>query len=969
MAYKKYNHVPDSPGFPAVNGSDTVGAVNAYQYRNNFDYTKWLPGTVVKLMSVPWDDTDNVVAFEDEAARDKWLNAQEAESIELKTAARLLPDGKISLPIPFDYAIQWNYCVVDFPAAPVDTYAKGHISRWCFFASAIDSKNPNTTVFMLGVDWWQTYVYRAEFTNAMLERGHAPLAAMPASQYLENPINNNSLLLAKDVSYGEADVSKSGAFFAINDEYVFCLALPMTLAQVIAAAQPGSAGSTTDPTFSDNPARWGKEYEVAGYDWGFDIKNYAAVETPSTPMGSMASTVYSGIHMIAVKGDPAAFVSALETYKPEVLANVKGAFALPAKFIALTEFKDIKLGSATYQLAELLPAASALGSFDLTTEAFGYAEEYSEYAKLYTFPYACLEITDADGKRARVKIENTQGTVDVAAKSAVAFPYVSITAYVENIGGSGSCEYQWKLLDGTETTETAPLGMWRTLMWKFEIPTIALYANGYTKWQLHNANSAKAVARTNALKDYHNSMRSLNTAWKNEVASADTEQTNTNAAAETNNTNTVNSAATDKTNAINSAAAVKSNANDSAATEKSNANDTASADKSNAYRSAAAQYNTVINSNNTENTNAAIERQTKIMITTKDTATGASTTNYQNELTRANVYNDIGYNEYAFKVEAVTDAISGVANAVGTGLSGGGIAGGVACGVSTLAGIAKDGALLIGTNNCNKAKLESAVLNATQLIELGNNNAEDKMNFANSQSETITANTLALNEANAKLIKAATEGNADASYSAVTGNAARSYNTATGNASRTYETESGNASRTYDTTAANSSRLKETTESNAARSNKTVTDNSGYTRDAMALNQQLELKTAQTIASSEAQDRKNDAVYEVCAASGSNEADVNKWQGLQVQVVTQNDGAIACAAAQFARYGYILNQPWDIETLNVMPHFSYWKCADVWVLPGVGIIEGARDAIRRTLVNGVTVWRNPDEIGGVSIWQ
>lgn len=947
MATKRYNHIPDAPGFPAVDGSDTVAGVNAYQYRNNFDYTKWLPGTTVKLLCVPWDGEDNVVAFDDEKARDKWLDSQESETIELKTAARLLPDGKIALPIPFDYAVHWNYCVVDFPESPVDTFAKSHISRWCFFASAIDAKNPSTTVFNLGVDWWQTYVYRAEFTNAMLERGHAPLAAMPASEYLGNPIANNSLLLAADVNYGSAEISKSGAFFAINDEYIFCFAVPMTLAQITDAAQPGSAGSDSKPTYSDTSDRWGKEYNVNGYEWGFGIKDYSKVETPSTPLANLSDTVYSGVHMLAVQGDPTAFIAALEAYKPEVLANIKGAFALPAKFVALTEFQSVKLGSATYKLAELLPAASALGSFDLTTEAFGYSEEYAEYAKLYTFPYACLEITDTDGKKARVKVENTQGSVDVAAKSAVAFPYVSVTAYIDNVGGQGSCEYQWKLLDGTETTETAPLGAWRELMWKFEIPTIALYANGYTKWQLHNANSAKAATRANALKDYHNNIRAANTDWKNTVAEADTEKSNT-----------YDSASATYNNAVDSASTEQTNANTTASADKANANATASADKSNAYASAAAAYNSVVNAANTQNTNDALDRQLRSTNTVADTSTGATVTNYQNQLTESNVNNDIGYNEYATTVTAVTDAVAGVANAVGTGLSGGGVAGGVACAVSTAVGIAKDIALMVGMNNCNNIKKNNAILNATQIVEIQNDNVEAKSDNTNAALEKQTSNSIAMQKANALLSKNATEGNAERSYSAATGNADRSYSAATGNAERSASTEKSNAKR-----------AKDTTEGIADRSNKTATENAGYSRDATALGLQLELETTQTIASYEAQDRKNDVIFEVCAANGSNEGDVNKWQGLQVQVVTQSDGAIACAASQFARYGYMLNQPWEIKTLNVMPHFSYWKCSDVWVLPGAGIIEGARNAIRTQLTNGVTVWSNPDEIGGVSIWQ
>ena len=90
---------------------------------------------------------------------------------------------------------------------------------------------------------------------------------------------------------------------------------------------------------------------------------------------------------------------------------------------------------------------------------------------------------------------------------------------------------------------------------------------------------------------------------------------------------------------------------------------------------------------------------------------------------------------------------------------------------------------------------------------------------------------------------------------------------------------------------------------------------------------------------------------------------------LSCNVVTQSKSAIAQVAAQFKRWGYTLNQSWDLVTWNVMKHFSFWQVSDIWAT-GVGEVpEEGQDAVKRMLYTGVTCWRDPNEIGKVSIYD
>ena len=73
----------------------------------------------------------------------------------------------------------------------------------------------------------------------------------------------------------------------------------------------------------------------------------------------------------------------------------------------------------------------------------------------------------------------------------------------------------------------------------------------------------------------------------------------------------------------------------------------------------------------------------------------------------------------------------------------------------------------------------------------------------------------------------------------------------------------------------------------------------------------------------------------------------------------------------FLRYGYALNRVWDVSEsgLEPMSHFTYWKCADIWINEGVGVNQRAMQDIQRAFLNGVTIWNDPTEVGKVSIYD
>ena len=217
-----FPHLKDTP-FPNLETADV------YQFRNTFDYTRWNEDTKIKLVNVVWhSDYSNVVKFDTDEERDKYFDdIDDFYSIELAQAARIVPQNFVKLPIPYDVMARYNYLYVDMPIAtsadaPID-YETGYgIRRWYFFVDDIAYQSPNTTQVFLSLDVWTNFQNEIEINYLMLERGHAPVAFSDTDKYLKNPIDNNEYLLAPDVNFDNAGITRSSNYvpFGNGEKYV-----------------------------------------------------------------------------------------------------------------------------------------------------------------------------------------------------------------------------------------------------------------------------------------------------------------------------------------------------------------------------------------------------------------------------------------------------------------------------------------------------------------------------------------------------------------------------------------------------------------------------------------------------------------------------------------------------------------------------------------------------------------------------
>ena len=166
-----------------------------------------------------------------------------------------------------------------------------------------------------------------------------------------------------------------------------------------------------------------------------------------------------------------------------------------------------------------------------------------------------------------------------------------------------------------------------------------------------------------------------------------------------------------------------------------------------------------------------------------------------------------------------------------------------------------------------------------------------------------------------------------------------------------------NAANTRSTSDANNVRSKNTADANAERNKFASTGNAQRTRSNALAAVQAGIDNAGMQAAS------------TFGIEQAGEYSSTRPQVLSVNVVTESKNAIAQAATQFKRWGYTLNQAFNFETWGLMKHFTFWQVSDVWATgPGSAPEEG-QDAVRNMLYSGVTCWKNPAEIGTVSIYD
>lgn len=376
--------------------------VNVYRYDNTLDYSRFKPTARLKMCNVPWcGDYDNVVKFDDDAARDAWFDALEGETVNLDTMFNVKPDGASKVPVPVTSAQGYNYLVVDLPRMTSDAqplaYAAGDRKRrYYYFIQDAQQLSPNSTRLILTLDVWTTYINEMQFDYVLLERGHAPVAASSVADYLANPRDNSAYLLSDDVNTG-------------GEPYV-----------------------ETARAYKNYSAETQRACIATYADLQGDFGTAAAPKVPAISEPDVSGVLAPRVYSVAV-GDLQPFLRKIESNAPWMKSTVLGVFFAPS---------DLLTQSAPFTLwgisITVLGAVQKIETFMQPGVAdFGYPAQAAGFAKLYTYPYAAIRIGDERGQTSTVRIEDldTNG-IRLASAVNLVMPYISIDARLLGIAGA-----------------------------------------------------------------------------------------------------------------------------------------------------------------------------------------------------------------------------------------------------------------------------------------------------------------------------------------------------------------------------------------------------------------------------------------------------------------------------------------------------------------------------------------------------
>lgn len=950
--------------FSKLQGSfPNVNTINTNNYRNKFDYTRWDKGTKITLVNVLWDsDYDNVVKFDSKEECNKWFNSiDESDSIILETNIPLLPDGTIKVPIPYDTCMLYNYLYIDVPMMPnfdnpVDYENKREYKRWYFFINDVETIAANTTALNISLDVWTNFIYDTDINYMMLEQGHAPVAFSDTDTYLKNPINNNKYLLAPDVNFDNSSIVKDSKFIPFgNGEKYVCFACIVNKEQIVNGSfGTVKAGSKfAKPTYSDTPDWYGKQLQVNNYSFG-NGRNYSDLKTPVSMHNSVDNMTLNGTNVFAVKASDKTFLSDIAKNIPTFLRSIKAVFIVDENMITLGD----KFTLCKHDMYSCSNVRKNLGNYNLTKDMFGFDEKEQRFAKLFTYPYSYIEFSDNNGKDIEIHIEDT-GSIGINMLTNIAFPVLDCRMFLTGINGVGSNKYSWKRLDGSESDESIDYGDWGKYTIKLGIPTYAIYMDGETAWYIDEYNNSIEFVREKALTGYHNSVRSANLGYYNATTSADNAYNVASKTAKTAKTNEENLASTANSNSVDLAGTVKTNADNVAYTVKSNSNNIANCAYNNIDATIACN-----NSNNniaiiTNNSITNNKNEQARLDTGDKNACSRATTKIENQTTTSTTHNSSSAN---IVYGASQGVLSGASMGIALGPAGSAV-GAVAMGIAggALAAINANAAESNATImiNANTDITDATVIMNNSVVGRSTSTA---LKVTKASNDNSTVQNRQNNECIAK--------QRDNNYNTATTNAANNYNTDTGNNSRTYNTSVGNANRTYNTVVGNASRTCDTAISNAASTKNTSYSNALRTDDIAIINAKEILENTQdgVMYSMLAASKRNP--IQLTQASGNAEMYSYGMNGIQFRLRTQSESAIKQTVAQFARFGYNLNQIWNVKDtgLNLMETFTYWKASDIWIDIRKAATFGIENALKNIFKNGVTVWKSPDLIGKVDIY-
>lgn len=862
MTTSRFPHINKSTDWPGLR------TVDPFALQVSFDPYLWGPDVVIHLCKTRLDaEYRNVGGWATAAARDAWFDSKAEHEFRLESEFHVLPGTEIKLPIAFEVLNHYNQIFIDFPPTPTED-GSDTPTRYYYFISDVQYRSPSSTACVITVDEWSTHLFDVDLRYIDLERGHAPMAAVSASDFLSNPLDNSSYLTIPDEVFGDGDRLRYSAQAVMN-------AGPHWLVMAM----------SSDP--EQSPGTYGNRD-----NWRVPTTNRYRVE------GALSQAVFA-----IEPGDIGTMLSRIDERAPQLLPTIQAVFLIPKRLVTTgAEFRFMDVSCR-----EIEPEQVVTDIVTLDEAKFGYPAQYRNIAKLYTMPYAWIELTDESGRVQRIAVEDTTGKLKVSTIASILFPFIGVDSYVVGIGSQGENPITWANL---KSHTFRRYGDWTRSLRRWNVPTYAILQNpertfewvnywqrqqaalansqGYQlaidnnnlNYSLRNSSLDRQSARLSQQQASDNEQLAMSTAASASMKDANVHKAQRDYEADTHLNNELN-ALTQQEFALS-----LSNADAMSANSVDQAN--VAAGLSVSYRDHVAASGMFSNIQAGTNLIGNIG-----MGVAKELSVDTQLLGHQDEVAVETAYNAFSDTISLFQTMENTEYANTAAEA----------------GVQT------------ASLQLSRAGLQAQQVHATYSMAMSNN-----------ARVALVSNAVAGDKVNSALELATRQ-------LAIQTNLSRNSLAATQRYARAMLNDDIALARSQ------------------AASTKGMSDRSAMLRRDLA-NESL----------ANAQRAARLGTPKVFAQPTGSVTNYTRPQVLMANIKTQDPGAIAAAGDYFLRYGYAFaGRQWTVTTLTPMRHFSYWSGEARLVADSVN--EVTRAILLQAFRNGVFVWTDPDEIGSISIYD
>lgn len=901
------------PHLDKANSWPGLSTVDPFDLQVTFDPYVWGPDVELHLVRTRLDEGyRNVVGWKTKGERDSWYDSHSDRSVRLTSEFHILPGQEVKLPIAFEVLQEYNQIFIDFP--PTRT-ADGSPSthRFFYFVRDVEYRSPSATACIITLDEWTTHALDTSMPFIRLERGHAPMAAVDVDTYLSNPLNNASLLGVQDDTWGTPERLTAEAITMIDDPDVWAvLALSASI-----WIDPHAIGSD----------EWGVPYSRDLFVQGAPSIQTVAVE-PESLMTLLAN---------------------IEEIAPQMMAAIQSCFIIPKKWVDVTYTREAynvtvhEIG-ATQRLQSLVT---------LTRASFGYPSEYAGIAKLYTSPYAILEVIDHTGTSQQIRIEDTNGSLQISVAAALTYPALGIDVAVLGIGSDSTSSLSW---DTFASHTCVGRGMWLETVRHYQIPTYMVTADPRRQYAMQQYHAVAQAQDQNATAESL-SYQAAQASYDMQLAGLARQTARLGES---------------QANATAQLALSQGADDDILDLQVQKTFKDLTADQNFMLVSTAVQQNTVAlaASQAAASNGISVQQATVsqgVAMANEKAVTAQTDTAIQNAKAA-----------WAISPYNAGDAVGGAIRAAGSALVPG-------LGSSLSAGLLSDA--LAPPGEATSAPMTRGIMDkiggaigqvtggmGTPLVSAftgGMTNSEYGATIASADAQVASAQgsvqLAQLNLEGAQL----TAQNVEASYTMASGNITVMTQASQDLANAKWSNASGLA---QDTLQVSHDMQSDSLAQQQATQN---TINAGD----VALGQANAART-KTLADTNTAQRKRlqDASilrgYRAAqlgtpiavTAPALSSATVTRPQLIAARVITQSPAAIAAAGDTFLKWGYrFAGREWRISTLTPMPVFSFWM-GEVQMAAG-NINTRTREVISGIFSAGVTIWKDPDKIGSTSIYE